>query len=148
MSSGNRAIHGQIECQFSFFRHSSLPILPTCFAFQHSSLQSLFRREKLGGHFGYFYFFLLREGEGRVRGVGMGGGFLGGGGLQERGGLRWPGGCLRRIGEWGEGGGKFFFFGAEMSTKKKQHKHKLFGPDTRQENTHGPKKLMLGPCLR
>ena len=28
-----------------------------------------------------------------------------------------PGGCLQRFGEFGEGGGLIFFFGAEMSTK-------------------------------
>ena len=30
-----------------------------------------------------------------------------------------PGGCLQRIGELQGGGAKFFFFGAEMSTKNK-----------------------------
>ena len=32
------------------------------------------------------------------------------------GGAKWPGLCLRRIGEFG-GGAKYFFFGAETSTK-------------------------------
>ena len=60
-----------------------------------------------------FNFFLLGVGEGGVRGVGEGGGvsvFLlkiqgaRGGGLQ-KGGAEGPGGCLRRIREWGGGGG-------------------------------------------
>ena len=71
----------------------------------------------LGGRFGYFLF-LLGEGEGGVRGAGRGADgdhrFLienprrGGSPAQE--GAEGPGGCLRRIGELGWGGAKYFFF--------------------------------------
>ena len=67
-----------------------------------------------------FYFFLLGEGEGGVRGARKGGGdpfFIE---HPRRGGVpagaEGPGGCLRRIGEFG-GGGLNIFFGAETSTK-------------------------------
>ena len=71
----------------------------------------------------FLYFFLLREGEGGVRGAGRGFGFLltipgGGGVLQEGEGPRGrEGGCLRRIGDFGGRARQFFFSGAEMSTK-------------------------------
>ena len=68
-----------------------------------------------------FCFSLLGEGEGGVRGASRGGEpfFIEnprrGGGFP--GGAEGPGGCLWRIGEFGGGGAKFFFFGAETSTK-------------------------------
>ena len=40
-----------------------------------------------------------------------------GGGFSRRGGAEGPGGCLRRIGDFLGGRTKFFFVGAEMSTK-------------------------------
>ena len=64
-----------------------------------------------------FFFFLLGEGERGVRGVGReGGGFLlkipgGGGGSPGGGGAEGPGGCLRRIGEFGGWGLNIFFGG-------------------------------------
>ena len=70
----------------------------------------------LGGRFGYFLFFLLRKGQGGVRGTGRGGCRFnlkipgGGGGLQEGEGPTGPGGCLRRIGEL-RGSGLIFFSG-------------------------------------
>ena len=76
----------------------------------------------LGGHFGYFFFFFgSGEGKGEYgttgRGVSV---FLlkipgGGGVLQERGGGQ---GAGRSAGNLG-GGAKYFFFGAEMPTKKR-----------------------------
>ena len=66
-----------------------------------------------------FYFFLLGEGEGGVRGAGRGGGvgFLlrvpGGGAFQGEG-AKGPGGCLRRIGELGGGGLNIFFGGRNV----------------------------------
>ena len=77
----------------------------------------------LGGRFGYFLFFLLLgEGEGGVRGIGGGTVFCCNsqeGGVRP-GGAEGLGGCLRRIGEiFGGGEAKYFFFGAEMSTKIK-----------------------------
>ena len=66
----------------------------------------------LGGRFRYFlYFFLLREGEGGVRGAGPEGGmgdrFLlksAGGGVSRMGGAEGPGWCLQQIGNFGGGG--------------------------------------------
>ena len=60
-----------------------------------------------------FYYFLLGEGQGGVRGAGRGGGavFIENptreGGFSRTGGAEGPGGCLRRIGffVWGGGGG-------------------------------------------
>ena len=71
------------------------------------------RKDYLGGRFGYFLFFLLREGK-----IGSGGGFVfllksqqeGGG----AGGAEGPGGCLRRIGEFGGGGVNIFFRGRNV----------------------------------
>ena len=40
-----------------------------------------------------------------------------GGGAFQGGGAKGPGVCLRRIGEFGGGGAKYIFCGAEMSTK-------------------------------
>ena len=74
----------------------------------------------LGGRFDIFYFFSARGGGGGSPRRQEGGGvhFLlkmpGGGGFP--GGAEGPGGCLRRIGEFGRGG-QNIFFGAEMSTK-------------------------------
>ena len=86
---------------------------------------TILKSPHLGGRFGYFLFFLLGEGEGRVRGAegwGVGGvDFLlkipkgGGVGSPGGGGAEGPGGCLRRIGDLG--GGLNIFFGAETSTK-------------------------------
>ena len=81
-----------------------------------------------------FNFFLLGEGgggEGESEAPGgegvcfllkcqEGGGSPGGGGAEG------PGGCLRRIGELGWGGAKFFFCGAEMSTKKEHRDQGLY----------------------
>ena len=72
----------------------------------------------LGGRFGYFLFFLLRGGEGGVRGDREGGGVgfllkIPGGGVSQRGweGARGPGGCLQGIWRnWGGGGGAKYFF--------------------------------------
>ena len=79
---------------------------------------------RLGGRFETILFFLLREGEGGVRGARRGGRghFLlkilpGGGGFQEGEGPRGRGECLQRIGKCWGGGLHIFFFGAEMSTK-------------------------------
>ena len=59
-----------------------------------------------------FYFFLLGEGEGGIRGIGEGGGSIfienprRGEGVSSGGeGAEGPGGCLRRIGEFGGGWG-------------------------------------------
>ena len=75
----------------------------------------------LGGHFGYFLIFLLGEWE--FEAAWEGGGRIlienhRGGGLHEGERAEGPGGCLRRIGDFGGGGGsKYFFSGAEMSSK-------------------------------
>ena len=78
--------------------------------------KAIFKGKLLGGRFDIFYFFLLGEGEGGVRGARRGAGSVfienptrGWGGFQEEEG---PGGCLRRIGDffWG-GGAKYFFSG-------------------------------------
>ena len=80
---------------------------------------------ELGGRFGYIYiyiyifFFCSGRGIGESEAPEGGGRFLlkiSGGG--EEGGVEGPGGCLRRIGEFFLGGAKYFFFGAETSTKK------------------------------
>ena len=71
-----------------------------------------------------FYFFLLGEGEWGARGAGREGGsvFLywksraGGGGSSGREGPRGREGVCSDLGNWG-GGPKYFFWGAEMSTK-------------------------------
>ena len=80
------------------------------------------RDSRLGGRFGFF-FFLLGEGEFEEPGGG-GIGFLlkmpggGGGVLQEGEGPRGREGVCGELGNYGTGGGaKYFFFGAEMSTK-------------------------------
>ena len=77
----------------------------------------------LGGRFGYFLFFCFCSGRAKGESEAPGGGrflienprLMGGFSSRPMG----PGGCLRRVGEFGGGGGeaKFFFFGAEMSTK-------------------------------
>ena len=69
----------------------------------------------LGRRFGYFYFFLLGEGEGGVRGARRGGGCRlliedRRRGVSRRGGAEGPGGRLRRIGELRRGGGLNIFF--------------------------------------
>ena len=64
----------------------------------HQPPKSVETREDLVNVSDIFYFFLLGQGEGAPG--------------------SWPGGCLRRLGGfWG--GAKIFFFGPEMSTKKK-----------------------------
>ena len=70
----------------------------------------------LGGRFGYFLFFSARGG-GRGsprRREGVGGRFLlkipGAGGVSGGGGPEGPGGCLRRIGDFGGGGDLNIFF--------------------------------------
>ena len=110
----------------------------------------------LGGRFGYFLFFSARGGgKGNPRRR-EGGGvrFLlkipgGGGGLEEGEGPRGREGVCGELGNLGGGGAKYFFFGAEMSTKfsnyetftsytwtrrdlsgtKKEPKPKLLSPD-------------------
>ena len=70
----------------------------------------------LGGRFGYFLFFLLGGGEGRVRGAGKGGGrfFIE---YPRRGGVSWAGGAGGSrgqegvCGEFGGGGLNIFFRG-------------------------------------
>ena len=71
-----------------------------------------------------FYFFLLGEGEGRVRGArGRGESVIienprrGGGGFPGWGGAEGPGGCLRRIREFLGGGGLIFIFGPKRPPK-------------------------------
>ena len=70
-----------------------------------------------------FYFFC--SGRGGVRSAGRGGGGIGfvlkipGKGGGSRRGAEGPGGCLWRTGEFGGVGAKFFFSGAETSTKWK-----------------------------
>ena len=70
-------------------------------------------KQKLGGRFGYFLFFLLGEGKGESRCRGWVGLFFllkipGGGEGFRRG--EGPGGCLQRIGEFVFGGGDLNFF--------------------------------------
>ena len=77
-----------------------------------------------------FYFFLLGEGEGRVRGAGRGGRLIfienPRRGVLQRGGAEAPGGCLRRIGEFGGGGLNIFFRGRNVHQEKFQ---KLFSQE-------------------
>ena len=74
-------------------------------------------KPELGGHFGYFLFFSGRgRGKGESEAPGGGRGsifklkFPEGGGVSRTGGAEGPGGCLWRIGEFGEGGGLNIFF--------------------------------------
>ena len=76
---------------------------------------------QLGGRFDIFYFFLLGEAEGGVRGAGSGGGIdfllkIPGGGVSRRGGAEGPGGWLQRI--WELGGAKYFFRGRNIHQVK------------------------------
>ena len=101
---------------------------PNCWRFRIQPISDLLNLVDVSD---IFNFFLLREGEGGVRGVRKGGGrFLlkipgGGGGVFRRGGAEGPGGCLRRIGIFLGGGPKYFFFGPETSTKFQGRKNSI-----------------------
>ena len=67
------------------------------------------RMALLGGRFGYFLYFSARGGKGESKAPGGGGVGVfienSRGGVSRSGGVEGPGGCLRRIGGFGGGGG-------------------------------------------
>ena len=108
---GKPTKRGQIPCLFLGKRQGKPP----------KRQRSLIPAEPLlGGRFGYFLFFSARgRGRGSPRAPGGGGGGISfsanptrGGGSP--GGAEGSGGCLRRIGDFGRGGAKYFFRGRNV----------------------------------